>query len=178
MARGIEAAVAAARGATDAASALTAAGSAFADAAGGASGALWGAGLLAMGRTLGGRDPAGAVPTAVDIAAALREATAVVHHLGGATVGDRTLVDGLVPFVEAFPSDARSIADAWESALPAMRTGVAGTAQLVARKGRAATHGANALGSVDAGARSLELALEAVARSLRATCGRAGAGER
>jgi dihydroxyacetone kinase len=51
-----------------------------------------------------------------------------------------------------------------------MRTAVAATADLVPRKGRATVHGANALGTIDPGARSLQLALEAAARSLRETC--------
>jgi hypothetical protein len=37
----------------------------------------------------------------------------------------------------------------------------------VPRKGRAATHGAKALGTVDAGARSLAIALDAAGEALR-----------
>lgn len=167
MMRGIEAAVAAAGTATTVAGALTAAGAAFGDAAGGASGALWGAGLLAMGRVLGERAAPDACPGVSEMRAALVEALEVVQRLGGAVVGDRTLVDALVPFVEAFPPRMASLADAWAVALPAMRAAVNGTAQLVPRKGRAATHGTHALGTVDAGARSLGIALEAVGDALR-----------
>lgn len=175
MARGIDAAVTAAASASTAGGALTAAGAAFGDAAGGASGALWGAGLLAMGRVIGQRTPSDACPDIADVRAALAEASSVVQRVGGATVGDRTLVDALVPFVDAFPEDAPSLADAWDAALPPMRAAVTGTARLVPRKGRAATHGAHALGTVDAGARSLGLALEAVGTALR-TLGHPGGG--
>jgi dihydroxyacetone kinase len=169
MVRGIEAAVGAARGATTAGGALTAAGAAFGDAAGGASGALWGAGLLAMGRVIGARSVGDACPSVADVRAALVEALAVVQRLGGAAVGDRTLVDGLAPFVDAFPGTGSSLADAWAAAMPAMRTGVSGTTGLLPRKGRAASHGDHALGTVDAGARSLGIALEAAATTLRAS---------
>ncbi|MET0773083.1 MAG: DAK2 domain-containing protein, partial [Candidatus Limnocylindrales bacterium] len=175
MARGTEAAVAAAGTATTAAGALTGAGAAFGDAAGGASGALWGAGLLAMGRTLGERTPR-SCPGVTDIRAALVEALAVIQRLGGASVGDRTLVDALAPFVDAFPSDGASLADAWDAALPAMRSAVDATAQLMPRKGRATVHGEHALGTVDAGARSLGIALEAVGEVLRASQRDAGDG--
>lgn len=167
MARGIDAAVAAAGTASSAGGALGAAGAAFGDAAGGASGALWGGALLAMGRVIGERTPAGGCPEVGDVRAALVEALGVIRRLGGAEVGDRTLVDALGPFVEAFPSDASSLADAWTSALPPMRAATEATAQLVPRKGRAATHGAKALGTVDAGARSLAIALDAAGAALR-----------
>ena len=177
MARGTDAAVAAAHTALTPASALTAAGAAFGDAAGGASGALWGAGLLAMGRVIGERTAPDACPEVGDVRTALVEALAVVERLGGSSVGDRTLVDALAPFVDAFPSDSASLADAWDSALPSMRVAVKATAQLMPRKGRAAVHGAHALGTVDAGARSLGIALEAVATVLRAA-GRDAGGDR
>ncbi len=166
MTRGIEAAAAAAATATTVATALSSAGAAFGDAAGGASGALWGAGLLAMGRVIGARAAPGDCPGVADVRAALGEALMVVRRLGGAQVGDRTLVDALAPFVDAFPADAPSLADAWAIALPSMRAAVEGTARLVPRRGRASVHGINALGHVDAGARSLGIALEAVGGAL------------
>jgi dihydroxyacetone kinase len=168
MARGSQAAALAAASALTPAAALTAAGAAFGDAAGGASGALWGAGLLAMGRVLGTRAAPDACPGVGDVRAALVEALAVVQRLGGASVGDRTLVDALAPFVDAFPASGASLADAWASALRPMQAAVEGTAQLLPRKGRATTHGTHALGTVDAGARSLGIALEAVGGVLEA----------
>ncbi len=168
MARGSQAAALAAATALTPAAVLTAAGAAFGDAAGGASGALWGAGLLAIGRVLGTRAAPDACPGVGDVRAALVEALAVVQRLGGASVGDRTLVDALAPFVDAFPASGASLAGAWASALPPMRASVEATAQLLPRKGRATTHGTHALGSVDAGARSLGIALEAVGGVLEA----------
>jgi dihydroxyacetone kinase len=102
-----------------------------------------------------------------DVRAALVDALGVVRRLGGAEVGDRTLVDALAPFVDAFPTTAPSLVQAWSEALPPMRAAADGTARLVPRKGRAATHGAKALGTVDAGARSLAIALDAAGEALR-----------
>jgi dihydroxyacetone kinase len=167
MVRGIDAAAAAATTGATVSGVVTAAGVAFGDAAGGASGALWGAGLLAMGRVIGERAAPEGCPDVADVRAALVEALTVVQRLGGASVGDRTLVDVLVPFVGAFPASGPSLAEAWSSALPAARDAVTATAQLVPRKGRAAVHGTHALGTVDAGARSLGIALETVGRVLR-----------
>jgi dihydroxyacetone kinase len=174
MARGIDAAVTAAGSASTASAALSGAGAAFGDAAGGASGALWGAALLAMGRVLGERVPANRCPGVGDVRAALVEAVAVVQRLGGASVGDRTLVDALVPFVDAFPVEGSSLAEAWDTGLPPMRVAVEATAALMPRRGRASVHGAHALGTVDAGARSLGIALDAVGRALHALRSSAG----
>ena len=106
MVRGLAAAAAASRTGATASAALIAAGNAFSDAAGGASGALWGAALLAIGRVLGGASPASGVDPCPDRTAwppPSSEARDVVMRLGGARVGDKTLVDMLVPFVDAFP---------------------------------------------------------------------------
>jgi dihydroxyacetone kinase len=121
-----------------------------------------------MGRVLGGHTGPDGCPTVADVRAALEEALAVIQRLGGASPGDRTLVDALAPFVGAFRSDGASLADAWVGALPPMRAAVEATAHLMPRKGRATTHGTHALGTVDAGARSMGIALEAVAGVLQA----------
>jgi dihydroxyacetone kinase len=122
-----------------------------------------------MGRVLGARIETDGCPGVADVRAALAEALAVIQRLGGTDVGDRTLVDALAPFVNAFPAAGLSVADAWDAALPPMRAAVEATAQLMPRRGRAAVHGEHALGTVDAGARSLGLALEAVGAALRMT---------
>lgn len=168
MARGLTAARTAARTGASAPAALIAAGNAFSDAAGGASGALWGAALLAAGRVLG-RGADGSCPDAAAMRPALVEARDVVMRLGGASVGDKTLVDVLVPFVAAFAGDAgRPVADAWRSALPAARAAALATAAMPGRRGRAATHGDRSIGTVDPGAHSLDIVLRAISAALDA----------
>ncbi len=171
MTRGMQAAAVAATTGDTASAALIAAGTAFADAAGGASGALWGAGLLAAGRILGERagSPDDACPDAATIRAALVEARDVVMRMGGARVGDKTLVDVLVPFVDAFRGEpGLAAAAAWRDALPSADAAAEATASLGAHKGRAATHGERSIGTVDPGARSLAIALGAMCVALGA----------
>ena len=120
MVRGLSAAAAAASVAgPSAADVLNAAALAFSDAAGGASGALWGTGLLALGGALGraGGSAQDRTEPVIDVATvhrALVAALDAVMRLGGAVPGDKTMVDALMPFVEAFgASGEASVARAW-----------------------------------------------------------------
>ncbi len=170
MVRGLTAAAAASRTGATASGALIAAGNAFSDAAGGASGALWGAALLALGRMLGNANPPDApdpCPDAAAVADALTEARDVVMRLGGARVGDKTMVDTLAPFVAAFRASTASAASvAFRDALPTAESAAQATAAMSGRKGRAATHGDHSVGTIDPGAYSLALALRAIAAAL------------
>ncbi|NJQ17705.1 DAK2 domain-containing protein, partial [Streptomyces bohaiensis] len=134
---------------------------AWADRAGGTSGALWGAALRALGESLGDR----AAPAAADVAAGVTEAAAAVRRLGGAEVGDKTMVDVLAPFAETLTSAAEAgarTADAWDRAATAAGTAAAATAELLPRRGRARPHAERSLGTPDAGAHSLALIVRAV----------------
>ncbi|GAE67448.1 dihydroxyacetone kinase [Cutibacterium acnes JCM 18909] len=86
-----------------AATTLNAAGSAWSEHAGGTSGALWGAVLTAFGAVLGDEDPAGEDT----IRRASRTALDAVTRLGGASVGDKTMVDAMDP--SSRPSSPRLI---------------------------------------------------------------------
>ena len=101
MERGVRAAVeaaadAVARGA-GAATTLHLAGDAWADKAGGTSGALWGMALRAVGDALGNTN----APDAGAVAAGVAQAAAAIMDFGKAAPGDKTLVDVLVPFRDA-----------------------------------------------------------------------------
>src|SRR5690606_23701028 len=80
---------------------LALAGDAWADRAGGTSGALWGVALRALGTTLDND----AVISAANLAAAVQSALDAVVRLGGAKPGDKTLVDAFIPFGEAFSAE-------------------------------------------------------------------------
>lgn len=98
------------------------------------------------------------------VSAAIDAALTSVRKLGRAEVGDRTLVDALQPFASEFASQVivgTSIKASWGTALHAAETGAAATADLVARRGRAAALADNCKGHVDAGARSLCIVLAA-----------------
>ena len=93
-----------------------------------------------------------------------------VLDLGGASVGDKTLVDVLVPARAAF-HDALAAGASFELALDAMATaadrGKESTRELVARVGRASRLGERSRGVLDAGATSCALILTALAVELR-----------
>lgn len=141
---------------------LVRAGAAWSEGAGGTSGALWGSALTAVGGALS--DTAGLDTD--QLVAAVRAGTDAVVRLGGATVGDKTMVDAIVPFIHTLTSaraGGASLADAWAAAVAAAAEAAAATAQITARRGRARTHGEHSLGHPDPGATSFALMMAAVA---------------
>lgn len=172
MVRGLRAAASAAMVAGPrGADVLTAAGLAFSERAGGASGALWGAALCEAGTALGNTEEPGAnpdhEPSAAQVHRALAAGLSAVTRLGGAEIGDKTLVDALAPFVAAFEAAGDiPVAQAWATASSAARAAAAATADLDGRKGRAAVHGSRSRGTPDPGAVSMAAALTAALTAL------------
>jgi dihydroxyacetone kinase phosphoprotein-dependent L subunit len=165
MVRGFEAASEATAASTvTTGSAIIAAGDAFADAAGGASGALWGVFLRAIGKRIGDGDVSPEV-----LVAALRAGQDQIERVGKARPGDKTMLDTLVPFIDALEEAVRIVDDlgpAWSAALEAARDATGQTADMVARRGRSSVLGEQSRGTVDPGARSLLLVLERVGQLL------------
>ncbi|MGW6057811.1 dihydroxyacetone kinase family protein [Streptomyces sp. NPDC055189] len=156
-----EAAVRARESGAGAQSLLTLAGDAWADKAGGTSGALWGVILRSVGAALGNTER----PDAEAVAHGVREASEGVIALGGAQAGDKTMVDVLVPLAETLGAQVTAGADlaaAWNAAATAAEQAARDTAHLLPRMGRARPHAEKSLGTVDAGAHSLALIVRAV----------------
>ncbi|MGP2441249.1 dihydroxyacetone kinase family protein [Streptomyces sp. JW3] len=165
MGHGSAGALAAARSAltagAGAGTVLTEAAEGWSDRAGGTSGALWGVILRTLGTAFGdtGR------PTPRDVAAAVGEAADAVMRAGGAAVGDKTMVDALVPFaatLRAATARGLDLATAWQQAATVATDAAADTARLLPRAGRARNHAAGSLGTPDAGAHSLALVTRTV----------------
>jgi phosphoenolpyruvate---glycerone phosphotransferase subunit DhaL len=113
---------------------------------GGASGPLYGTLLRRTGKALGD----GAEVSEEQLAEALRAGVEAVRQLGGAAPGDKTMIDALVPAVDALSGGfAASRAAAEEGALA--------TVPLQARKGRASYLGERSIGHQDPGATSSAL---------------------
>ena len=169
MERGVGAAVdaaaaAVARGA-GAATTLHLAGDAWADKAGGTSGALWGMALRAVGDTLGNTT----APDAGAVAAGVAGAAAAIMDFGKAVPGDKTLVDVLVPFRDALVGgvDAGgSLTKVWGAAATVAQQAAEDTAQLLPLMGRARPHAEKSLGTPDAGAVSMALIVRAIHNTL------------
>ena len=126
----------------------------------GASAPAWAAALPAEG--------AGAGPQAW--AAALRAAVDGVREVGGAAVGDRTMVDALAPAAETFAGgldDGASWPEALAAAVRAAQDGTAATATVTARLGRSSYLGDRVLGHPDPGAEAVAVWLAAVLAALR-----------
>ncbi|MFB7762968.1 dihydroxyacetone kinase family protein [Streptomyces xiamenensis] len=143
---------------------------AWADRAGGTSGALWGTILHAVGDALGDTER----PTAATVSAGVTRACDEVRRIGGAQVGDKTMVDVLVPFADTLAVETAAgarTAAAWDRAATAATTAAAATADLLPQMGRARPHAEKSLGTPDAGAHSLALIVRAVHGVLTDTTG-------
>ncbi len=165
MQRGAHAALSAGSAAQDAgagaATTLERAADAWSDRAGGTSGALWGVILSSIAQRLGDHGD----PSAADVAAGVAAGVAGVQAYGKAEVGDKTMVDALVPFTTALTRsvDAGSaLADAWRNAADAATRASASTSELLPRMGRARPHAEKSLGIPDPGAHSFALIVTAV----------------
>lgn len=140
---------------------LDRAGDAWSDRAGGTSGALWGVMLRTVAEALGDTD----APTTASVSTGVTAAKDAVMSYGKASVGDKTLVDALVPFADTLAERVAAgddLTTAWTSAAAAATTAAAETAGLMPGMGRARSHGSKALGVEDPGAISLALIVERV----------------
>ena len=170
---------------------LAAAGDAWASTAGGTSGVLWGAALRAAGEHLGDGRDAHAIGVAADdtaqdmavdraedaardVIGAVRAAISAITGLGHAEIGDKTMLDALVPFADALESEVSQGApwfEAWSAATAVATTAAQATAVLRPRVGRARPLADRSIGTPDPGAVSLALCLTAVSDVLRPSSG-------
>jgi D-erythrulose 4-kinase len=169
MQRGATAAVVAARAAAiagaGAGTLLSYAGDAWADKAGGTSGALWGLGLRAVAARIGDSES----PSGSAIAAGVTDAATEIVRFGKAQLGDKTLLDTLVPFGEALDAElaaGASFTAAWLAAADVAEAAAASTAALVPKIGRARPHSEASLGTPDPGAISMAMIIRAIAQTL------------
>jgi dihydroxyacetone kinase len=137
---------------------------------GGSMGPLYGQFFGAMAQTLAPYDQLDAALFGDAIAAAV----ARVQSMGHAQVGDKTLIDTLVPARDAFRA-AQAAGTSFSLALEAMseaaEAGKNSTKDMQARIGRSARLGPRSIGVLDAGATSCFLILQSMARSLQRQLG-------
>ncbi|MER6227079.1 dihydroxyacetone kinase subunit DhaL [Streptomyces sp900105755] len=133
---------------------LTLAGRQLISTVGGASGPLYGTLLRSTGKALGDA----AEVSEAQLAEALRAGVDKVMALGGAAPGDKTMVDALVPAVDA-------LGDGFGAARAAAEQGAEATIPLQARKGRASYLGERSIGHQDPGATSSALLVAGLAEA-------------
>jgi dihydroxyacetone kinase-like protein len=124
---------------------------------GGASGPLYGTLLRRTGKALGDA----AEVSEEQLAEALRTGVDAVMTLGGAAPGDKTMIDALVPAVDA-------LGDSFAAALAAAEQGAEATTPLQARKGRASYLGERSIGHQDPGATSAALLIAGLSEAAEA----------
>ncbi|CAL9357350.1 dihydroxyacetone kinase subunit DhaL [Streptomyces werraensis] len=130
---------------------LTQAGRLLVSTVGGASGPLYGTLLRRAGKTLG----EAAEVDRQQLAEALRAGVDAVMKLGGAAPGDKTMIDALLPAVDA-------LGESFAAARDAARDGAVATTPMLARKGRASYLGDRSIGHQDPGATSAALLVAAL----------------
>lgn len=140
---------------------LTLAGRQLISTVGGASGPLYGTLLRRTGKALGDAAEVGEE----QLAEALRAGVDGVMTLGGAAPGDKTMLDALVPAVDA-------LGDGFAAARAAAEEGAEATIPLQARKGRASYLGERSIGHQDPGATSSALLIAALEEAAATAEGR------
>jgi phosphoenolpyruvate---glycerone phosphotransferase subunit DhaL len=131
---------------------------------GGAGGPLYGTLFLQLGAATAGKPQI----TAEEWSAALDAAVSGVQARGKAELGDKTMLDALIPARDAFAAavaDGAELAAALRRSAEAAEQGMTATIPLVARKGRASYLGERSAGHQDPGATSSSLLLRTVADS-------------
>ena len=129
---------------------------------GGTSGPLWGTAFLRAGAAAGSVTEL----TGEQVIAMLRAAIEGIKARGQSDVGDKTLLDALVPLTDRL--EARlgdGAAEALRAAASATREAADATAGMVARRGRAAYTGERSRGSVDAGATAVAVIVERISET-------------
>ncbi|WP_240418889.1 dihydroxyacetone kinase subunit DhaK [Paenibacillus periandrae] len=139
---------------------------------GGASGPIWGSAFRAAGKAADGKLELSVGEFAYMLQAAVQgiQATGERSFGRGAVVGDKTLVDALVPCVQSWVASEAAGEDfktAFEKGAAAAVEGAEKTKGIVARMGRAGVVGERSLGYPDAGAYSLGVIFTELSRSLK-----------
>ena len=133
---------------------------------GGTSGPIWGTAFMKTGMKLKGIDE----PSHSNVVAALREGIDGIKKRGNSDVGDKTLLDALVPAVDALEralSSGASIQDALDATAVAAREAAEATSPMKALRGRASYSGDRSIGSPDAGAIAVAVLAEKLASNWR-----------
>ena len=128
---------------------------------GGTSGPLWGTAFLKAGATAGATSEL----TGEQVVAMLRAAADGIRGRGRSDVGDKTLLDALVPLTDRIESELASGAHGaavLAAAAETARQAAEATSDMVAKRGRASYTGERSKGSVDAGAMAVAVMTERV----------------
>lgn len=128
---------------------------------GGASGPIWGTAFRRAGRYANEKGSLD-LQEASELVQAMVEG---VQRVGGAALGDKTLLDALIPAAEALSNGAlanEEMAVALRKCVDAAEGGAEKTKEISAKKGRASYVGDRSIGHYDAGAKAVAVILRRV----------------
>ena len=131
---------------------------------GGTSGPIWGTAFLRAAISV--KDKNDISPA--DVVAMLRSAVEGIMKRGGASLGDKTLLDALVPLTDAIEADLDKGLDGKavaQHAAEVARAAAEETAKLEAHRGRASYTGERSIGSPDPGAIAMAVLAERIAET-------------
>ncbi len=138
--------------------------SAIVSAVGGVSGTIWGTAFLRAGMTLGTKTEI----TRPDVIAMFRSAIEGMKKRGNSDLGDKTLLDALIPAVDALEkafNEGKETGVALDEAAAVARASAEATRPMIAKRGRAAYTGERSIGTLDAGAVAMAVLFEAVSKA-------------
>lgn len=137
---------------------------------GGVSGPIWGTAFLRAGVAAGDRTEL--APD--ELIAMLRASIAGIMQRGDSSLGDKTLLDALVPAVDSLEASLADPATAADHGVAAIQKAAdvavqaaEDTKPMVAKRGRAAYTGERSIGSVDAGATAIGVIFQAISAAWR-----------
>ena len=134
---------------------------------GGTSGPIWGTAFLRAGGAAAELPEIGPA----QVVLMLRAAFNGIAQRGGASLGDKTLLDSLGPFIDCFEREAVNGGTpallALERASEAADQAARATSELVAKRGRASYTGERSRGSVDPGATAVAVIAKSLCSALR-----------
>ena len=128
---------------------------------GGASGPLLASFFMEMAKAVKLNNPQTLEETALVFAAGVE----AVKHRGKADIGEKTMLDVLIPVARTFTTlaqDKAPPAEIYKALKQTAEEGVLATRDMIATKGRAAFLGERAKGHIDAGAKSSQVMIAAV----------------
>lgn len=128
---------------------------------GGASGPLYGTAYMEAAKVLAGKESV----SAADLGYALAAAIAGIQRRGKAVRGEKTMLDALMPALDAYSERVAAgagLAEGLDAACDAAAAGVEYTKTIAATKGRASYLGERSIGHQDPGATSSAIMLEAI----------------
>lgn len=141
---------------------FTEVGEAWAAKAGGTSGVLWGAGLSSIAKSV--EDDMTSL-TSIEMVDAVRNFVSTIQELGKAELGDKTMLDAMIPFTEVLAAQVEagsSIKEAWKNASLRAELAARETSGLSPKIGRARPLAERSLGNPDAGAISFAMIVKKI----------------